>query len=378
MIEFKGITKSYKTQKVLNNISFTIEKGQIVTIIGESGCGKTTLLKMINRLIKPSGGSITIHGKDIQFMDEVDLRRKIGYVIQQTGLFPHMTVQENIELIPGLKKIDKDALNENTKKLMQMVGLDCDQFLTRYPTELSGGQQQRVGVARAFATNPDIVLMDEPFSALDPITRADLQDELVQLQAKLKKTIVFVTHDMDEAVKIADKICIMRNGNILQYDTPENILKNPADDFVSNFVGKNRIWSSPEFIKVSDIMIENPITTSKDMPVLKCIDKMRRNKVDSLLVVEHENRQLLGIVKASRLRGVDDKTQTAEAFMKCNVITLRPEENILDALRLVTEQHSSTVPVTNENRQLLGLITRSSLVTTLSQQYLDIGEEDNE
>lgn len=378
MIQFEHITKAYKTQRVLTDVNFTIDKGELVTIIGESGCGKTTLLKMINRLIKPSSGAITIHGENIKNMDEVALRRKIGYVIQQTGLFPHMTVQENIELIPKLQKTDPAELAENTKQMMQMVGLDCDEFLNRYPTELSGGQQQRVGVARAFATNPDIILMDEPFSALDPITRSDLQDELIQLQSTLKKTIVFVTHDMDEAVKIADKICIMRNGSILQYDTPENILKNPADEFVSHFVGKNRIWSSPEFIKVSDIMIEKPVTTTKEMSILKCIDKMRQNKVDSLLVVDRDSKRLLGMVKASQLRGAADKTQTAEVFMKKNVLTLQPEESILDTIKLVTENHSSTVPVTNADGRLVGLITRSSLVTTLSQQYLDVGEEDEE
>ena len=169
------------------------------------------------------------------------LRRNIGYVIQQTGLFPHMTIRENIELIPKLQKVDSEKIIENTKKLMQMVGLNCEEFLDRYPTELSGGQQQRVGVARAFANDPDIILMDEPFSALDPMTRSDLQDELVELQSKLKKTIVFVTHDMDEAIKISDMICIMKDGEVLQYDTPENILRNPVDEFVSNFVGKNRI-----------------------------------------------------------------------------------------------------------------------------------------
>lgn len=378
MIQFEHITKAYKTQRVLTDVNFTIDKGELVTIIGESGCGKTTLLKMINRLIKPSSGAITIHGENIRNMDEVALRRKIGYVIQQTGLFPHMTVQENIELIPKLQKTDPAELAENTKQMMQMVGLDCDEFLNRYPTELSGGQQQRVGVARAFATNPDIILMDEPFSALDPITRSDLQDELIQLQSTLKKTIVFVTHDMDEAVKIADKICIMRNGSILQYDTPENILKNPADEFVSHFVGKNRIWSSPEFIKVSDIMIEKPVTTTKEMSILKCIDKMRQNKVDSLLVVDRDSKRLLGMVKASQLRGAADKTQTAEVFMKKNVLTLQPDESILDTIKLVTENHSSTVPVTNADGRLVGLITRSSLVTTLSQQYLDVGEEDEE
>lgn len=210
MIRFENVTKRYKTQQVLKEINLTIERGKLVTIIGESGCGKTTLLKMINRLIKPSSGFIYINNKKIQSIDEVMLRRNIGYVIQQTGLFPHMTIRENIELIPKLQKVDSEKVIENTRKLMQMVGLNCEEFLERYPTELSGGQQQRVGVARAFANNPDIILMDEPFSALDPMTRSDLQDELVELQSKLKKTIVFVTHDMDEAIKISDMICIMK------------------------------------------------------------------------------------------------------------------------------------------------------------------------
>ncbi|WP_313524528.1 ABC transporter ATP-binding protein [Anaerotignum sp.] len=378
MVKFENITKNFKTQNVLKNINLEIPKGQLVAIIGESGCGKTTLLKMINRLIKPTGGTIYIENENIQNINEVDLRRKIGYVIQQTGLFPHMTIRENIELIPTLEKADPKIIEENTKKLMEMVGLDCETFLDRFPTELSGGQQQRVGVARAFATNPEIILMDEPFSALDPITRSDLQDELVQLQMKVRKTIIFVTHDMEEAIKIADRICIMRNGEILQYDTPENILKNPIDEFVSNFVGKNRIWSSPEYIKVGDIMIENPITTSKDLQVLKCMERMRQKKVDSLLVVNKESGKLLGIVKASRLRGVEDKTQTAETFMSTTFPTLCPEQNILDALKIITEKQLSTVPVVSESGKLEGLITRSSLVTTLSQQYFDYEQEGEE
>ncbi|MBE7719899.1 ABC transporter ATP-binding protein [Lacrimispora indolis] len=371
MIQFEQISKSYKTNKVLNQVTFSIKSGSLVAIIGESGCGKTTLLKMINRLIKPTSGTIYIDDKSIGSMDEVALRRKIGYVIQQTGLFPHMTVKENIELIPKLEKMSSKDIEDNTRKLMQMVGLDCEEFLHRYPTELSGGQQQRVGVARAFATDPDIILMDEPFSALDPMTRSDLQDELVQLQAKLKKTIVFVTHDMDEAIKIADMICIMKDGDILQYDTPEHILNNPVDDFVSNFVGKNRIWLSPEYIKVSDIMIDHPVTATKDLSVLKCIDKMRQNKVDSLLMVERDSKRLVGIVKAGRLRGIEDRTQLAEQYMYEDFPTLLPEQCILDALKVVTENHVSTVPVVDDQRRLMGLITRSSLVTTLSQQYFD-------
>lgn len=376
MIRFKDVSKSYKMKHVLKNINFTVEPGNLVAIIGESGCGKTTLLKMINHLIKPSKGTIYIQGKDIRTLNEVEMRRNIGYVIQQTGLFPHMTVKENIEIIPKLEKEDPAKLEANTKRLMEMVGLNSEEFLNRYPSELSGGQQQRVGVARAFATDPDIILMDEPFSALDPITRADLQDELVELQSKLKKTIVFVTHDMGEAIKIADMICIMKDGNILQYDTPENILKNPIDDFVSNFVGKNRIWSSPQYIKISDIMIEKPITASKDLSILKCIDRMRQYKVDSLLIIDSASRNLLGIVKASRLRVIEDKSQTANNYMITEFPKLSPDETILDALKIITEKRISTVPVTDENNRLIGLVTRSSLVTTLSQQYIDYGEED--
>lgn len=376
MIRFEKISKKYKTKHVLQDINFSIKKGELVAIIGSSGCGKTTLLKMINRLIKPSSGTIYIQDKDIHSMDEVALRRKIGYVIQQTGLFPHMTIRENIELIPKLQKIDKEVIYNNTRNLMQMIGLNYDEFIDRYPTELSGGQQQRIGVARAFAIDPDIVLMDEPFSALDPITRSDLQDELVQLQSKLKKTIVFVTHDMDEAIKIADAICIMKDGKILQYDTPENILKNPLNEFVSDFVGKNRIWSSPEYIKISDIMIEKPVTASKNLSILKCIDRMRQNKVDSLLVVEPEGHRLLGIVKASRLRGVEDRTQTAEEFMSKKFPTLSPAQCILDALKVVNENYISTVPVVDADSKLVGLVTRSSLVTALSQQYFEYAEED--
>ncbi|ABX40507.1 ABC transporter ATP-binding protein [Lachnoclostridium phytofermentans] len=375
MIKFTNITKSFKSNKILKDVTFNIDTGNLVAIIGESGCGKTTLLKMINRLIKPTSGSISIDGEDILSLDEVSLRRKIGYVIQQTGLFPHMTIKENIEIIPKILKVDSAEIMENTKKLMNMVGLDYENFIDRYPSELSGGQQQRVGVARAFANNPDIILMDEPFSALDPMTRSDLQDELVELQSKLKKTIVFVTHDMDEAIKIADKICIMREGRVLQYDTPENILKNPVDDYVSNFVGKNRIWSSPEFIKVHDFMMNKPVTATKDLSILKCIDKMRQKKVDSLLIINPDNHHLHGILKASQIRSIGDRTQSAENFMVTDFPTLNPDNTIVDALKLVTEQKVSTIPVTKEDGYLVGLVTRGNLVTTLSQQYYNGDEE---
>lgn len=375
MIKFENISKKFKNTSVLNNLNFEIEKGNLVAIIGASGCGKTTLLKMINRLVKPSGGKIYIKGEDIYTKDVIELRRNIGYVIQQTGLFPHMTIKENIEIIPKVQKKNKDEIYKKTLELMDMVGLDAEQFLERYPTQLSGGQQQRVGVARAFATEPEIILMDEPFSALDPITRTDLQDELVNLQSKLKKTIVFVTHDMDEAVKIADKICIMDGGNIIQYDTPENILKNPANDFVANFVGKNRIWSSPEFIKIKDIMIEKPITCPKELSLLKCMDKMRSNKVDSLLIVEPRTKKMEGYIKAKDIQYRQDKSIEVSKVMRKDYISISPEDSILDVLKITDDSCASTAAVLNENGILVGLITKSSLVTVLSQQYLEEEKE---
>ncbi|MEG1642013.1 MAG: ABC transporter ATP-binding protein [Synergistaceae bacterium] len=374
MIKFENLAKSFKDVKVLENINFTIENGNLVAVIGESGCGKTTLLKTINKLIKQTSGAIYINGTDTRSVDDVKLRRNIGYVIQQTGLFPHMTVRENIELIPKLEKKNPKEIAGNTIRLMNMIGMDADDYLDRYPTELSGGQQQRIGVARAFATDPEIILMDEPFSALDPMTRSDLQDELVELQSKLKKTIVFVTHDMDEAIKIADMICIMKDGHVHQYDTPENILKNPIDDFVSDFVGKNRIWSSPEYIKISDIMIEKPVLASESLSLLKCIEKMRVHMVDSLIVIDSSTHKFRGIVKASELRGKSDKQMPAGDFMQTDVPTLSPTDSILDALKVVTLNKLSTIPVVDKDGKLVGLITRSSLVTTLSQQYFDCEE----
>ncbi len=225
MIKIENITKRYKNYTVLKSISFEVEKGEFVSIIGPSGCGKTTLLKMINRLIKPTSGKIYINGENIYDKDPITLRRNMGYVIQQNGLFPHMTIKDNIEIIPKLEKKNADDIYKRTIKLMNMVDLNPDEYLNRYPYELSGGEQQRIGVARAFANDTDIVLMDEPFSALDPITRADLQNELLNLQSKLNKTIVFVTHDMDEALKLSNKICLMKDGEIIQFDEPEKILK---------------------------------------------------------------------------------------------------------------------------------------------------------
>lgn len=376
MIKFENIVKTYKGNVVLNDINLNINKGELVVLIGPSGCGKTTTLKMINNLIKPSSGKIYIGNEDITMQDPIKLRRNIGYVIQQTGLFPHMTVQENIGIIPKLLNTPEDEIYKKTKNLLKMVGLDPVVYLNRYPVQLSGGQNQRVGVARAFVTDPEIILMDEPFSAVDPITRNQLQDELVNLQARLKKTIVFVTHDMDEAVKIADRICIMNKGDIVQYDTPENILKNPINEFVAEFVGKNRIWSNPEFIRAEDIMLTDPVTTRPEVPILKAIEKMRFRKIDSLLVVD-ENRKLLGRVRGERLAMHKDKSECIETVMKMPEHTAHPFDSLVVLLEKVRENRISNVPVVDDSGILQGLITTSTIVTTLSQQYIDFEEDLN-
>jgi osmoprotectant transport system ATP-binding protein len=370
MLEFKNIAKEFKNKSIINNISFSVNKGEFVVLIGPSGCGKTTTLKMINKLIPPTSGSIYLDGKDILKEDTIVLRRNMGYVIQQTGLFPHMTVGENIGLIPRLEKWAEDKIAERTMELLKLVGMDPEQYIDRYPCELSGGQQQRIGVARAFATNPEIILMDEPFSALDPITRSQLQDELFNLQQELKKTIVFVTHDMDEALKLADRICIMKDGHILQFDTPENILKKPANEFIEEFIGRNRIWQQPEFIKAKDIMISEPVKTSASRTVVQAVEIMKSNKVDSLLVVDKDNR-LEGIVTLKDIRKHDSTSQKLEAIMEREVKSVDINECLLDILKTMNELHIGYMPVVDKSSKLVGLITKSSLLSVLSNQYIN-------
>ncbi|GEQ23440.1 proline/glycine betaine ABC transporter ATP-binding protein [Clostridium butyricum] len=372
MIEFKNIKKSYKSKTILENFNLNIDSGKLVVLIGASGCGKTTLLKMINRLISITEGEILINGKNINNMDPIELRRGIGYVIQQTGLFPHMTVKENIEIIPRLMKISERKIERKTIELLNMVGLDPDEYLYRYPAELSGGQQQRVGVARAFATDAEIILMDEPFSALDPITRTELQEQLFNIQKEYNKTIVFVTHDMDEAINIADMICILKDGKIIQYDTPENILKNPENDYVEEFVGKNKIWAKPEFIKAEDVMINRPATVSIKRSLLQAREIMREKTVDSLLIVDKEG-MLLGYVTLSDIQKIDNKSILVGEVMRRSPEYVTEDTNLLDLLEKFTGLKRGYLPVCNKNGKLMGLVTRSTLISVLSSQYIDIG-----
>ncbi|AZI16307.1 ABC transporter ATP-binding protein [Bifidobacterium breve] len=237
MIRLMDVSKGYGGKQVLHGIDMSIDRGEFVVLVGPSGGGKTTLLQLLNKMLTVDDGEIYIDGRPISRMPGTELRRSIGYVIQGGGLFPHMTVERNIGIMMELAGRPKSEVRERVAAMLDMVELERS-LLDSYPSQLSGGQQQRVGVARAFATNPDIILMDEPFSALDPITRADLQGQLVDLHHRYGKTIVFVTHDMDEAVKCADRICVIQHGAVLQFDTPAEILANPASDFVASFVGR--------------------------------------------------------------------------------------------------------------------------------------------
>lgn len=242
MIQFSNVSKYYQDDRyVLRNFDVEIRQGEFFVVIGPSGCGKTTLLKMINRLIETSEGTILINDKPIKDYNIHELRWNIGYVLQQIALFPHMTIAENVALVPELKKWNPKEIKSRVNELLEMVGLEPDEFRNRKPSELSGGQQQRVGVIRALAANPEIILMDEPFSALDPISRMKLQDDLIELQRKIHKTIVFVTHDMQEALKLGDRILVMRDGEIEQLGTPEEIVHQPANEFVATFVGQAQL-----------------------------------------------------------------------------------------------------------------------------------------
>lgn len=247
-IEFSNVCKKFNNAgyNAVDHVSLTIEEGEFITILGSSGCGKTTLLKMINRLYEPSSGTITLFGEDITSVDVVKLRRRIGYVIQQVGLFPHMTIAENVATVPRLLKWSKEKTDSRVEELLYLVGLEPKEFNKRYPSQLSGGQQQRIGLARALAIDPKIMLLDEPFGAIDAISRINLQDEFLRIHGGLKKTFLFVTHDINEAFKLGSRVIIMNQGKICQFDSPINIVKNPADDFVSSLItasrNQDRFW----------------------------------------------------------------------------------------------------------------------------------------
>ena len=369
MITFEEVDKAYKEKLVLHKINLTINDGEFVVLIGSSGCGKTTLVKTINKLETVDRGLIKIDNVSIRQQNTLELRRRIGYVVQDAGLFPHMTIYDNIATVLRINNYDSNNIENRIDELLEMVDLDPNSYKYLYPCQLSGGQKQRVGVARAFATNPDIILMDEPFSALDPVTRSDLQDAVVKLQKQFKKTIVFVTHDMDEAIKLADKICIIQKGWIVQYDTPENILKNPANEYVQNFVGKNRLWSNPEFIKASDIMLKNPCKISVDRTIIQALQVMNHARVDSVLVTE--DNKFLGIVWLADLQNFDSYSGSLKNFISDDYHAVYENTSLKEITNTVDYNHFGIVPVLDLKNELVGYLTKSRLLSVLSRQYQD-------
>lgn len=359
MIKFENVSKHYGTHKAVDKINIEIEKGSFVCFIGTSGSGKTTSMRMINKMVRPSSGSITIDGKPISEMNDVSLRRSIGYVIQQIGLMPHMTIYENIVMVPKLLKHSKESMEQTARDLMRRVDLPLE-LLDSYPSELSGGMQQRIGVIRALAADQDIILMDEPFGALDPITRDSLQKLLKELQVELYKTIVFVTHDMDEALQMADKIVIMDHGKIIQQGTPQEILMEPENDFVKDLIGEDRLNQAIfEYQSVEEIMIE-PVKINQNKSIAQAAFVMRTRKIDDILVVD-DNDILVGRVDLLALMVRSNQTAQISQILK-KVTYIQNTTTIRDAIFYVQELGYRNLSVVDKSGKLLGIVTRGAIV----------------
>ena len=362
MIEFQHVSKFYKGGKVaVDDINLSFDKGEFICFIGTSGSGKTTSMRMLNRMTDPSKGKILIDGQDIQKINPVELRRQIGYVIQNIGLMPHMTIRENIVLVPKLLKVPVEERNKIAEKMIDLVELPRE-MLDRYPNELSGGQQQRIGVVRVLAANQDIILMDEPFGALDPITRDSLQDLVKDLQERLGKTIVFVTHDMDEALKLANKIAIMSEGKVIQFDTPDNILRHPANEFVEELIGEDRLLQAkPDFTTVDEVMLNSAITITPEKSLQEAIKLMREKRVDTLLVVDNSH-VLKGFIDVETLDQQRGKASSVGDILNKDVFFVQKTALLRDALQRILKRGLKYVPVVDEQKRVVGILTRASLV----------------
>lgn len=362
MIEFQHVTKVYKGGKIaVEDVNVSFEKGEFICFIGTSGSGKTTCMRMINRMNEPTKGKILIDGQDIQSLNPVELRRKIGYVIQSIGLMPHMTIRDNITLVQKLLKVSDEERNKTAEKMIDLVELPRE-MLDRYPSELSGGQQQRIGVVRALAADQDIILMDEPFGALDPITRDALQDLVKDLQERLGKTIVFVTHDMDEALKLANRIVIMSGGKVIQFGTPDEILRNPANEFVEELIGEDRLLQAkPDATIVGEVALANPITITREHSLQEAIRLMRQKRVDTLLVVDEAN-HLEGYIDVEVIDRERGSGKSVGEVMNPQVFFVKQSALLRDTLRRILTRGIKYVPVVDEEKRLVGILTRASLV----------------
>ena len=365
MIQLKRINKVYDDGfQALKGIDLTFEEGKINVLIGPSGCGKTTTMKLLNRLTDFTDGEIMIDGKNIKEMNSIELRRQMGYVIQNIGLFPHMTIFDNVATVPKLLKWDKKRIKKRVDQLLEMVNLDPETYRDRYPSELSGGQQQRIGVIRALAAEPSTILMDEPFSALDPISREQLQDELIRLQTEINKTIIFVTHDMDEAIKIADQIILMKDGQVVQKGTPQEILSNPANDFVREFIGEER-WGN--FLpSISDFMKKDYPFISMNESVDEAIEMMANNEMVEIPVVDER-----GIYKGiiSLYQAIKTKKEKVSSILDDSIQALHPNNDVNSLIQEFNKRELSFYPIQSDNGKLKGVVERYQLFQSLQQFY---------
>jgi osmoprotectant transport system ATP-binding protein len=360
-IQLENVTKRYSTsgQPAVRDFSMDIRAGEIVVFVGPSGCGKTTTMKMINRLIEPSSGTITIGGQDALSLDPDELRRRIGYAIQQAGLFPHLTVGQNIGMVPGLLGWPKARTQARVEEMLDLVGMDPGEFRDRFPRQLSGGQQQRVGVARALAADPPVLLMDEPFGAVDPITRGNLQDELLSLQSELHKTIVFVTHDFDEAVKLGDRIAVLGpQSSILQFDTPEAILAAPADDTVAGFVGAGASLKQLTLLRVRDIELDEVETATLDEQPSVVRDRLVARNRKYALVLDSRRRPKRWV----HLRDLNDGTLGGVGRPVNDQVT--KQSTVQDALEAILTEGGS-VPVVGTRGEFLGAVGIDTVMDTV-------------
>jgi osmoprotectant transport system ATP-binding protein len=357
VVAFERVTKRYPgaDAPAVNELSLEIPAGEICVLVGPSGCGKTTSMKMVNRLIEPTGGRITIDGRDVMSLPAVELRRGIGYVIQQVGLFPHFTIADNTAVVPSLLGWDRERIRERTDELLELVGLPPAEYRDRYPTELSGGERQRVGVARALAADPPVMLMDEPFGAVDPIRRERLQNEFLRLQERVRKTVIFVTHDVDEAIKMGDRIAILQRGGILaQYDTPAAILANPASEFVERFVGADRGLKRLSLARVRDLQLLEPVVVLAGEDRAEVRRRLGAAADVAYALLVDADRRPLGWIDQHDLRGsgpIDAAAATPGAP------TVEPETTLRDALSTLLGSSVQLGVVVDERERVLGLVS---------------------
>ncbi|MBW3657980.1 MAG: ABC transporter ATP-binding protein [Actinobacteria bacterium] len=367
MIELQELTKVYPgtTSPAVDHISLQVPRGEILVLVGPSGCGKTTTMKMINRLIEPTSGEIILDGENVTHMDPNQLRRRIGYVIQQIGLFPHLTIADNIATVPKLLGWDKDRIRARIDELLDTVGLDPDTYRDRYPKELSGGQRQRVGVARAMSADPDVMLMDEPFGAIDPITRTRLQNEFLRVQRDIQKTIVFVTHDIDEAIKMGDRIAILNEGSrIAQFATPEEILTAPANDFVSDFVGAGASLKRLNLSRVRDIAIRTDApTATADEPAGAIRERLLGSDWTAVLRLDADGRPQRWL-RAPDLRRED--IDLSRAGLPA-VAMVEPQATLSDALNEMLVGSAGVAIIVDGRGRYQGVVDIDTIITSIKR-----------